>query len=147
MTVLHQLKKVKHPVVYEDWKRQKLLGDFYYPKSKVLANSRCTYCTHNDKDTVFVEMGFHPSNTMFTTNQTFYKFHIQKDLFSIMIIKHLVEDLAFSEERVPLSLVDIPYNNLEEMYFQQLTVQENFGMIGLQELEMIKQIRDIYFKE
>ncbi|WPK21014.1 hypothetical protein [Salmonella phage SD-15_S21] len=33
------------------------------------------------------------------------------------------------------------------MYFQQLTVQENFGMIGLQELEMIKQIRDIYFKE
>ncbi|AXC39114.1 UNVERIFIED_ORG: hypothetical protein [Escherichia phage CMSTMSU] len=64
-----------------------------------------------------------------------------------MIIKHLVEDLAFSEERVPLSLVDIPYNNLEEMYFQQLTVQENFGMIGLQELEMIKQIRDIYFKE
>lgn len=147
MTVLHRLKKVKHPVVYEDWKRQKLLGDFYYPKSKVLANSRCTYCTHNDKDTVFVEMGFHPSNTMFTTNQTFYKFHIQKDLFSIMIIKHLVEDLVFSEERVPLSLVDIPYNNLEEMYFQQLTVQENFGMIGLQELEMIKQIRDIYFKE
>ncbi|QAY00345.1 hypothetical protein Ecwhy1_64 [Escherichia phage Ecwhy_1] len=147
MTVLHRLKKVKHPVVYEDWKRQKLLGDFYYPKSKVLANSRCTYCTHNDKDTVFVEMGFHPSNTMFTTNQTFYKFHIQKDLFSIMIIKHLVEDLVFSEERVPLSLVDIPYDNLEEMYFQQLTVQENFGMIGLQELEMIKQIRDIYFKE
>ncbi|ELW0836363.1 hypothetical protein ACRYKS_20010 [Escherichia coli] len=147
MTVLHRLKKVKHPVVYEDWKRQKLLGDFYYPKSKVLANSRCTYCTHNDKDTVFVEMGFHPSNTMFTTNQTFYKFHIQKDSFTVMIIKHLVEDLAFSEERVPLSLVDIPYNNLEEMYFQQLTVQENFGMIGLQELEMIKQIRDIYFKE
>ena len=147
MTVLHRLKKVKHPVVYEDWKRQKLLGDFYYPKSKVLANSRCTYCTHNDKDTVFVEMGFHPSNTMFTTNQTFYKFHIQKDSFTVMIIKHLVEDLAFSEERVPLSLVDIPYNNLEEMYFQQLTVQENFSMIGLQELEMIKQIRDIYFKE
>ncbi|GAB0880413.1 hypothetical protein MZ16F87_49600 [Escherichia coli] len=147
MTVLHRLKKVKHPVVYEDWKRQKLLGDFYYPKSKVLANSRCTYCTHNDKDTVFVEMGFHPSNTMFTTNQTFYKFHIQKDSFTVMIIKHLVEDLVFSEERVPLSLVDIPYNNLEEMYFQQLTVQENFGMIGLQELEMIKQIRDIYFKE
>ncbi|WGM49690.1 hypothetical protein EcMJ_448 [Escherichia phage vB_Ec-M-J] len=147
MTVLHRLKKVKHPVVYEDWKRQKLLGDFYYPKSKVLANSRCTYCTHNHKDTVFVEMGFHPSNTMFTTNQTFYKFHIQKDSFTVMIIKHLVEDLAFSEERVPLSLVDIPYNNLEEMYFQQLTVQENFGMIGLQELEMIKQIRDIYFKE
>lgn len=147
MTVLHRLKKVKHPVVYEDWKRQKLLGDFYYPKSKVLANSRCTYCTHNDKDTVFVEMGFHPSNTMFTTNQTFYKFHIQKDSFTVMIIKHLVEDLAFSEERVPLSLVDIPYDNLEEMYFQQLTVQENFGMIGLQELEMIKQIRDIYFKE
>ncbi|WPK18672.1 hypothetical protein [Salmonella phage SD-2_S15] len=36
MTVLHQLKKVKHPVVYEDWKRQKLMGDFYFPKSKVL---------------------------------------------------------------------------------------------------------------
>ncbi|WPK21015.1 hypothetical protein [Salmonella phage SD-15_S21] len=35
MTVLHQLKKVKHPVVYEDWKRQKLMGDFYFPKSKV----------------------------------------------------------------------------------------------------------------
>lgn len=147
MTVLHQLKKVKHPVVYEDWKRQKLMGDFYFPKSKVLANSRCTYCTHNDKDTVFVEMGFNPSNTMFSTNQTFYKFHIQKDSFSIMILKLLVEDLLYRGERVPLSLVDIPYDNLEEMYFQQLTVQENFGMIGLQELEMIKQIRDIYFKE
>lgn len=147
MTVLHQLKKVKHPVVYEDWKRQKLMGDFYFPKSKVLANARCTYFKHNDKDTVFVEMGFNPSNTMFTTNQTFYKFHIQKDSFSIMILKLLVEDLLYRGERVPLSLVDIPYNNLEEMYFQQLTVQENFGMIGLQELEMIKQIRDIYFKE
>ncbi|HGX4521867.1 hypothetical protein GNZ01_05705 [Escherichia coli] len=147
MTVLHQLKKVKHPVVYEDWKRQKTMGDFYFPKSKVLANSRCTYVTHNGKDTVFVEMGFNPSNTMFSTNQTFYKFHINKDSFSIMIIKFLVEDLVYSEERVPLSLVDIPYDNLEEMYFQQLTVQENFGMIGLQELEMIKQIRDIYFKE
>lgn len=147
MTVLHRLKKVKHPVVYEDWKRQKLLGDFYYPKSKVLANSRCTYFTHNDKDTVFVEMSFNPSNTTFSTNQTFYKFHIQKDSFSIMILKLLVEDLLYRGESVPLSLVDIPYNNLEEMYFQQLTVQENFGMIGLQELEMIKQIRDIYFKE
>lgn len=147
MTVLHQLKKVKHPVVYENWKRQKLMGDFYFTNSRVLANSRCTYCTHNDKDTVFVEMGFHPSNTRFNTNQTFYKFHIQKDSFTVMIIKLLVEDLVYSEERVPLSLVDIPYNNLEEMYFQQLTVQENFGMIGLQELEMIKQIRDIYFKE
>ncbi|MED6573135.1 hypothetical protein VWH18_06680 [Escherichia coli O157] len=147
MTVLHQLKKVKHPVVYEDWKRQKMMGDFYFPKSKVLANSRCTYFTHNDKDTVFVEMSFNPSNTTFSTNQTFYKFHIQKDSFSIMILKLLVEDLLYRGESVPLSLVDIPYNNLEEMYFQQLTVQENFGMIGLQELEMIKQIRDIYFKE
>ncbi|HAO2010267.1 hypothetical protein E0J33_14700 [Escherichia coli] len=147
MTVLHQLKKVKHPVVYEDWKRQKLMGDFYFPKSKVLATSKAIYLKYKDEDCLCIQMGFHPKVGLFTTNQTFYKFRIQKDTFSIHIEKHDVQDTIYRVESKPLNLVEIPYNNLEEMYFQQLTIQEDFGMIGLQELEMIKQIRDIYFKE
>lgn len=147
MTVLHQLKKVKHPVVHDDWLRQKEMGDFYYPKSKVLATSKTIYLKYNDEDCLCIQMGFHPKVGLFTSNQTFYKFRIQKDTFSIHIEKYDVEDTIYRVESEPLNLVEIPYNNLEEMYFQQLTIQEDFGMIGLQELEMIKQIRDIYFKE
>lgn len=142
MTVLKNLAKIKHPVVYGLWKKvaTDVPDKTWRGLSRVLSN--VNDMTNSTTDELVIDMRFHPKTKL----RIKYIIKIRATSFDISIEKYY-DGNWWDDPVTVMSMLEMKYENFEEMIFQHLTTQQYMGMIGTQELEMINEIRDIYFKE
>lgn len=135
MTVLHRLKKFKHPNVKRMWDDKK----FYKSHSTVHLSTgvEFNYMNTNNEDSLLIVFKF-------KNNKEEYSFSIKEDNYEFMVEYFDPKSLGYNLLEEFYSNV-LQYGNIEETVFQ-LTTVGRLGMIGTQEIEMIHDIHDIYFK-
>lgn len=138
MTVLKVLKKLKHPNVHHRWMK---LRDLKKSSCHQHISRKHSYCWRENKecseDILWVSMAF-------SNHDKRYDFSIRKNVCSIQYCER--EPRTFFSHEVKLSIDNCPYDMLDSTLFQQSLLGSS-GMITDQELDMLVQVRDVYFGE
>lgn len=137
-TVLTLLRKIKHPniqIFLKDPERG------YYPRFR---NEHSRFTVHMKINECEIGMAFkygQETYNIFLHPDTFSMVRKRVDKFSEYTVVRLREKL-----NVVADVVKLEYNDFEAALFQQSLLGE-LGMFGVQEAEVLKQLRDIYFKD
>lgn len=139
MTVLVRLSKLRHPFLVNRWK---LCRDLKKYKSECSNNTRKYnyYWTKTDdfnEDLLYIYMYFSGFDKKYT-------FTLSKKTCTIEFSSR--EKGTFYVPTRKMFIDNCPYEMLESMLFQQ-SLLGSVGMLTAQEMNMLIQLRDLYFEE
>lgn len=138
MTVLYNLRKLKHPRLRNVWlskKNRKSENPIYHNKDF----SYQWKLVNSTEDSLCLVMVFGYSDKR-------YEFQLRKKMCNISYKLRERDESGHLSVNQKLLIENIEYDNLDAALFQQSLLTE-CGMIGNQEIELLKELAVLYFEE
>lgn len=137
MTLLQGLRKIRHPIVINELKKEKNIGSWYSLGS--MPSTAFKY----DPEIEEVHFGYTTGQLRYTLHRK-YDFLIKEKTFSLRITEWEKNE-SYGRGKRLADILNIPYNDEPEALLFQLSMENNFCTFGVNEMNAIMKFRERFW--